>query len=106
MAITFGGSHARPEAVRYLVPVFAASVLVMGALAACGGGNNGGSDSSVIGTVTWPDGHPAAGASVYFYNHDPAFTASGWSDGKYEVEPLPANGSYSLGGCPCGDLTA
>jgi hypothetical protein len=61
---------------------------------------------AVTGTVTWPDGHPAAGASVYFYNHDPGFTASGWYDGKYQVQPLPANGSYSLGGCPCADLTA
>ncbi len=118
------------KAVRYLVLVFAASVLAMGALAACGGGSNGGSgggsnggssnsgsggssgssnsgsSGSVTGTVAWPDGHPAANASVYFYNHDPGFTASGWSDGKYEVQQLPADGSYSLGGCPCGDLTA
>lgn len=61
---------------------------------------------AVTGTVTWPDGHPAVGASVYFYNHDPGFTASGWSDGEYQVEPLPADGAYSLGGCPCADLTA
>jgi len=108
------------KAVRYLVLVFAASVLVMAALTACGGGSNGGgnnggisgsssgSSSSVTGTVTWPDGHPAANASVYFYDHEPQFsaTADGWSDGKYGVEQLPSNGSYSLGGCPCGDLTA
>lgn len=61
---------------------------------------------AVTGTVTWPDGHPAVGASIYFYNHDPGFVASGWSDGEYQVEPLPADGAYSLGGCPCADLTA
>jgi hypothetical protein len=63
-------------------------------------------DDAVTGTVTWPGGHPAAGASVYFYNHDPGFTASGWSHGEYQVQQLPTDGSYSLVGCPCGDLTA
>jgi hypothetical protein len=63
-------------------------------------------DGAVTGTVTWPDGHPAAGASVYFYNHDPGFTASGWSDGEYQVQQLRTDGFYSLVGCPCGDLTA
>ncbi len=61
---------------------------------------------AVTGTVTWPDGHPAVGASVYFHNHDPGFIACGWPDGEYTVEPLPADGSYALGGCPCADLTA
>lgn len=87
--------------------VFAASVLAVATLAACGsgGGTNGGG-GSVTGTVTWPDGHPAANASVYFYNYDPGFNPSGWSDGQYEVQQLPADGSYSLSGCPCQDLTA
>jgi hypothetical protein len=88
--------------------LFAASVVAVATLAACGniGGTNGGGSTSVTGTVAWPDGHPAAGASVYFYNYDPGFTASGWYDGQYEVQQLPADGSYSLTGCPCQDLTA
>ena len=124
------------KAVRYLVLVLAASVLAVGALAACGssGGNVGasgnvggsggsvgdsgssgssgssGGGSSVTGTVTWPDGHLAANASVFFNNHDPGFSGSGWSQGQngnwYQQQQLPANGSYSLTGCPCGDLTA
>jgi len=68
--------------------------------------NDSGGSSSVTGTVTWPDGHPAASASVYFYNYDPRFSASGWYDGKYEVQQLAADGSYSLPDCPCKDLTA
>jgi hypothetical protein len=72
--------------IRVSILVCAASVLAVGTLAACsgssGGGvtndggssgvtNDGGSSGSVTGTVTWPDGHPAANASVYFYNYDP-----------------------------------
>lgn len=117
---------------RFRALAFAASVLAVAALAAChgtsgggysGGGNTGsgagnttgsvssgtnggGSSASVTGTVTWPDGQPAANASVYFYNYDPGFTANGWYDGKYGVQQLPADGSYSLSGCPCQDLTA
>jgi hypothetical protein len=121
-----GTANAATRTIRYLVLVFAASVLAVGTLAACGssggggsggGGSGGGSSSSstsggggggsVTGTVTWPDGHPAANASVYFYNYDPGFTASGgWYDGKYQVQQLPADGSYSLPDCPCQDLTA
>ena len=72
-----------------------------------GGSNNaGGGSGSVTGTVTWPDGHPAANASVYFYNYDPGFSATGWSDGEYQVGQVSADGSYSLPGCPCADLTA
>ena len=124
------------KAVRYLV--LAASVLAVMALAACGssgggninsdggggggninsdggGGNsnsnsNSGSSGSVTGTITWPDGQPAANASVYFYNYVAGFSASGWSsggsNGQYQVQQLPAGGSYSLTGCPCSDLTA
>ena len=87
--------------------VFAALVLTVGTLAACGSGGNSGSDGgggssvsggsisggssgtdgggssggtdgggsssggSVTGTVRWPDGTPAAGASVYFYDYEP-----------------------------------
>ncbi len=71
-------------------------------------GTNGGSSSSgsVTGTITWPDGQPAANASVYFFNYDPGFSASGWYDGESGVQQLPADGSYSLSGCPCQDLTA
>ena len=71
-----------------------------------------GSGDSVTGTVKWPDGNPAAGASVYFNNHDAGFdgSGSGWSQGQNgnwsEKLQLPANGSYSLSGCPCADLTA
>jgi hypothetical protein len=94
-----------------------AAVVAVVTLAACGsgadmngggsgGGTNGGGSGSVTGTVSWPDGHPAASASVYFYNYHPGFTASGWYDGEYEVQQLPADGSYSLTGCPCQDLTA
>jgi len=102
---------------RFRAVAFAASVLAVAALAAChgtsgggysGGGNtgSGGGSGSVTGTISWPDGHPAANASVFFYNSDPGFSASGWYDGKYGVQQLPADGSYSLGGCPCQDLTA
>jgi hypothetical protein len=71
-----------------------------------GGSSSSGSSGSVTGTVTWPDGQAAANASVYFFNYDPGFSASGWYDGKYGVQQLPADGSYSLTGCPCQDLTA
>jgi len=102
---------------RFRAVAFAASVLAVAALAAChgtsGGGysgdgntGSGGGSGSVTGTISWPDGHPAANASVFFYNYDPGFSASGWYDGKYGVQQLPADGSYSLGGCPCQDLTA
>ena len=68
------------------------------------------SSDAVTGTVTWPDGHPAVNASVYFDNHDPGFSGSGWSQGEngnwYQQQQLPADGSYSLPGCPCGDVTA
>jgi len=101
---------------RYLTALAGSAVTIL-ALAACSSSAAQTTTSSgppvssppegaVTGTVTWPDGNPAANASVYFYNYDPGFTASGWSDGEYEVRPLPADGSYSLGGCPCGDLTA
>jgi hypothetical protein len=111
-----GMANAATRTIRYFVLAFAASVLTVGTLAACGSSGGGGGDGSgggsssggglVTGTVTWPDGHPAANASVYFYNYDPGFSASGWYDGKYGVQQLPADGSYSLGGCPCQDLTA
>jgi hypothetical protein len=115
--------------IRFSVLVFAASVLAVGALTACGGGFSGGTNdgggysggggsssgtndgagaSSVTGTVTWPDGTPAAGASVYFYDYEPQISldTGGWSNGTYQVQQLPADGSYSLSGCPCNDLTA
>lgn len=124
--------NAAAKTIRFVVLVFAASVLAAGTVAACGssGGANDGpgtdfssgtndsnfsndptsggasSSGSVTGTVTWPDGQPAANASVYFYNYDPGFSASGWSDGEYQVQQLPADGSYSLPDCPCQDLTA
>jgi hypothetical protein len=111
-----GMANGATRTIRFVVLVFAVSVLAAGTLAACGAGgsgtnfssgtNDGGSSGSVTGTVTWPDGNPAANASVYFYNYDPGFTASGWSDGEYQVQQLPADGSYSLPGCPCQDLTA
>jgi len=127
-----------------LVPVFVASVLAVGALAACGSGGNvggsavggsgvsGGGDTSsvsgsagdngggpVTGIVTWPDKNPAVNASVYFSNFDSGFNGNGngWSPGEgsngswdgtwyYQVNQLPAGGSYSLPGCPCANLTA
>jgi len=69
------------------------------------------SSDAVTGTVSWPDGNPAANASVYFNNHDPGFSGNGWNQGQngnwwYQVQQLPADGSYSLPGCPCGYLTA
>jgi hypothetical protein len=129
-----GMANTPTRTIRFRVVVFAASVLAMATLAAChgtsggggysGGGNTGtgvsgtngggtgggggtdGGGSTVTGTVIWPDGNAAANASVFFYNYDPGFTASGWSNGQYEVQQLPADGSYSLSGCPCQDLTA
>jgi len=109
--------------------VFAALVLTVGTLGACGSGGNSGSDGgggssvsggssgtdgggssggSATGTVRWPDGTPAAGASVYFYDYEPQISldTGGWSNGKYWVPKLSSDGSYSLGGCPCNDLTA
>jgi len=137
-----GIANTATRTIRLFILVFAASLLTVGTLAACGSGSGGGGGTndgagsgggsnssssssggsggsggtndggssgisgSVTGTVTWPDGHPAANASVYFYNYDPGFSASGWSDGEYQVQQLPADGSYSLPGCPCQDLTA
>jgi hypothetical protein len=73
----------------------------------------------VSGIVTWPDQNPAVNASVYFSNFDSAFNGNGngWSPGQgssgswdgtwyYQVNQLPADGSYSLPGCPCANLTA
>ena len=140
------------NAVRNMVLVFLASVLVTGALAACGGGgynggNIGGGSSApvdvgsggapvdvgsggtpagagsggslVTGVITWPDQTLAVNATVDFINSDPSFNGfgNGWSpevdnngspDGNwYEVvQQLPADGSYSLAGCPCADLIA
>ena len=109
--------------------VFAALVLTVGTLGACGSGGNSGSDGgggssvsggssgtdgggsssgTVTGTVSWPDGTPAAGASVYFYDYEPQISldTGGWSNGKYWVPKLGSDGGYSLSGCPCNDLTA
>lgn len=121
--------------IRFFVLVSAASVLTVGALAACGSSTpdlpppppptsqqpvppptsqqpvptpSSTSNDAVAGTVRWPDGQPAAGASVYFYDYEPQISldTGGWSNGTYQVQQLPANGSYSLSGCPCNDLTA
>lgn len=119
------------KTVRYFV--LAASFLVIAAaLAACHSGSGSGSTGSggtgggtgsvtgtVTGTVTWPDGNPVANAAVYFENHDLAacinnsggFTGVGWSVGDncnyfFQYVKLGADGSYSLPGCPCADLTA
>ena len=68
------------------------------------------SSDAVTGTVTWPDGKPAVSASVYFNNHETGFSGSGWSQhdsaNSWYRQQLPADGSYSLPGCPCADLTA
>jgi hypothetical protein len=118
-----GTANGAKKTIRFFVPVFVASILAVGALTACSGGNSsdggysggnysgggsssGGGGGSVTGTISWPDGHLAANASVYFYNYDPGFSASGWYDGEYQVQQLSADGSYSLPGCPCQDLTA
>jgi hypothetical protein len=125
-----GMANQTARKIRFFVLVSAVSVLAVGTLAACGAGiggtndgsgtygsgtvdgvgsssaNDGSGGGSVIGTITWPDGNPAANASVYFYNYDPGFTATGWYDGQYQVQQLPADGSYSISGCPCQDLTA
>jgi hypothetical protein len=76
-------------------------------------------NGSVTGTITWHDGNPAANSAVYFENRDLAacinnpggFTGVGWSVGDncnyfYQYVQLRADGSYSLSGCPCADLTA
>ena len=55
----------------------------------------------VTGTITWPDGHPAADTQVF------------WYPGGYTPDParppaesqIPADGGYSLAGCPCSQLT-
>ena len=90
-----------------------------------GGGSSGGGSAgdngggSVTGIVTWPDHNPAVNASVYFSNSDSGFNGNGngWSPGEgsngnwdgtwyYQVNQLPAGGSYSLPDCPCANLTA
>ena len=99
---------------RYLKSIVVLAVAVL-ALAACSATPNPGpgpgpapANGTVTGTVSWPDGNLAAGASVYFYDYEPqlSIVTDGWSDGTYEVQPLGADGSYSLPGCPCNDLTA
>ena len=103
------------KAVHILILVSAAFVLAVGLLAGCSGGGDGG--GLVTGIVTWPDQNPAVNASVYFSNSDPGFSGNGWSQGEdsngnwdgtwyYQISQLPADGSYSLPGCPCADLTA
>ena len=112
--------------IRFFVLVSAASVLAVGALAACGSSTpspppsplptsqqpvpppSSTSNDAVTGTVRWPDGQLASGASVYFYDYEPQISldTGGWSNGTYQVKYLLANGSYSLSGCPCSDLTA
>jgi hypothetical protein len=68
------------------------------------------SADAVTGTVSWPDGNPALDAYVYFNNHQSGFSGSGWTPRQngnwYEYQQLPADGSYSLPGCPCADVTA
>jgi hypothetical protein len=69
------------------------------------------SSDVVTGKVTWPDGNPVVNASVYFNNHETGFSGSGWNqhdyaNSWYQQQQLPADGLYSLPGCPCGDLTA
>src|SRR5579859_7421805 len=99
------------KAVRNLALVLASLLLAAG-LAACGGNAGGGNagGSSVTGTVTWPDGTPAANAWVYFNDHETGFSGSGWtqhdSANSWFQLQLPADGSYSLPGCPCAYLTA
>src|SRR5215472_7838887 len=65
---------------------------------------------TVTGTITWPDGNLAANAQVYFNNYEPGFTGNGWTarenGSSYQDLQIPADGSYSLPGCPCADLTA
>ena len=111
---------------RYLT-MLAVSAAAILALAACGSsspstipplapeGQSGPTATSpptqgdaVTGTVTWPDGNRAAGASVYFYDYEPQISleTGGWSNGRYSVPTLSSDGSYSLSGCPCSDLTA
>ena len=129
-----GMANVATRTIRFLVLVSAASVLAVGALAACGSSTtslpppppptsqppppptsqqpdpppSNTSNDAVTGTVSWPDGQPAAGASVYFYDYEPQISldTGGWSNGKYAVPTLPSDGSYSLTGCPCNDLTA
>jgi hypothetical protein len=129
-----GMANRATRTIRFFVLVSAASVLAVGALAACGSSAtslppppppvsqpppppasqqpdpppSSTSNDAVTGTVSWPDGQPAAGASVYFYDYEPQISldTGGWSNGKYWVPTLPSDGSYSLGGCPCNDLTA
>jgi hypothetical protein len=83
------------------------------------GGNVSSDNGSVTGTVTWHDGNPVTNAHVYFENRDMAacinnpggFTGVGWTEGDncnyfFQFVKLAADGSYSLPGCPCRDLTA
>jgi hypothetical protein len=65
---------------------------------------------AVTGTVSWPDGNLAVNADVYFYNFQPTVLGNGWSgdytDGYYAVVSVQNDGTYSLTGCPCADLSA
>jgi hypothetical protein len=52
----------------------------------------------VTGTITWPDGNPAASTQVFWY-------AGGYNSASASFESqIPADGSYSLSGCPCSPL--
>jgi hypothetical protein len=111
--------------IRFFVLVCAAFVLTVGTLAACGsspssppppppptsqqpGPPPSSASDAVTGTVSWPDGQLAAGASVYFYDYEPQISleTGGWSNGTYWVPTIHSDGTYSLSGCPCNDLTA
>lgn len=82
---------------RYLTMLAVSAVTIL-ALAACGSSSQG---DAVTGTVTWPDGHPAANVQVYWY-------VGGYSLDSpvdYAISHIGADGSYSIGGCPCSPLT-
>lgn len=58
-------------------------------------------DAAVTGTITWPDGNLAANTQVLWY-------LGGYKpDRARELAEahIPADGSYSLTGCPCSALT-
>lgn len=96
---------------RYLATL-AVSALAVSVLAACSASSAPGAappaaaaprapGGLVAGAITWPDGHPAANTQVF------------WYPGGYTPDParppaesqIPADGGYSLAGCPCSQLT-
>lgn len=59
------------------------------------------SSDGVTGTISWPNGDPAANTQVYWYLG--GYSAD--SPTSVEQQQIPADGTYALTQCPCSGLT-